>query len=138
MVNGKMGISLCKNKNRFNSLSKIDNSKTQLIVNPGGTNQSFVLNNIKNANVRIFDDNTKIFNEIIEKRADIMITDLVEALFQARTHSGVLCPTLDKPLTNELIASFMPLDRKWNTFVSKWFETFRETKEYRAIVKSYL
>ena len=138
MVNGKIAVSLCENKQRFNSLTKIDKSKTKLIVNPGGTNQSFVFKNIKKANVRVFDDNTKIFAEIIEGRADVMITDLVEALYQARKNTGKLCPTLEKPLTNEVITSFMPYDRNWNGFVSKWLERFRETKGYREIVKSYL
>ena len=58
---GKMPIVRCKDRSKFNSLSKIDSPSTRLIVNPGGTNESYARSSIKRAKIKVFKDNRKIF-----------------------------------------------------------------------------
>ncbi len=138
LANGKMAIARCKDKEKFKSIKDINKKSTRLIVNPGGTNHKFALKNLKEANLRIYNDNTKIFNEIIQNRADIMVTDLVEALYQAKKHPKVLCPTLGKPLTDGAITSFSPFDREWNSFLTKWFTDYKETSQFKNLIRKYL
>ncbi|MCZ6501754.1 MAG: gamma subclass chorismate mutase AroQ, partial [Gammaproteobacteria bacterium] len=54
---GKTPISLCKNRNKFNSLQKIDRKVNRIIVNPGGTNERFVDAVIKQAEKILHQDN---------------------------------------------------------------------------------
>ncbi len=138
LANGKMAIARCDEKKKFASIEDINKKSTRLIVNPGGTNHKFALKNLAETDLRIFNDNTKIFNEIIQNRADVMVTDLVEALYQAKKYPKVLCPTLERPLTEGAITSFSPFDRKWNFFLTKWFTEFKETDEFKLIIKNYL
>ena len=121
--NGKMPISLCKNKFKFNKIKKIDSAKTKLIVNSGGTNYSFVKNNIKNARVIIHPDNNSIFEKIINGEADVMISDSAEVAFQAKKHLNILCPTLKKPLTTGSLAYLVPRDIVWKEYVNAWLDS---------------
>ena len=63
---GKTPIIRCQDKANFSTLGQIDQAKTRLIVNPGGTNEKFVRTNIKQAQIRVHEDNTTIFDEIIK------------------------------------------------------------------------
>ena len=44
---GKMPISLCKKAKELNTMKSIDRKKVRVIVNPGGTNESFTRENIR-------------------------------------------------------------------------------------------
>ena len=47
----------------------------------------------RNALVVLFEDNTAIFDEIVEGRADVMITDAIEVAFQT-ARNPELCPAM--------------------------------------------
>ena len=63
---GKTPITLCSKVANFNTLAKIDQSTTRVVVNPGGTNFRFATTRLSRANVRTFGDNQTIFSEISE------------------------------------------------------------------------
>ena len=120
--NGKLPISRCSDKNKYKTLKKIDTPKVKLVVNPGGTNLQYAQANIKWAEIVIHPDNNTIFTEIIEKRADIMITDSAEVYHQVSKHPGILCATMDKTLTNGALAYLLPRDLIWKEYVNNWLE----------------
>ena len=62
-----------------------------MIVNPGGTNERFARANVRNAEVKVHNDNVTIFDEIAKGDADLMMTDSSETLYQQKLHPGVLC-----------------------------------------------
>jgi cyclohexadienyl dehydratase len=76
----------------------------RVIVNPGGTNERFARSQLSHAALRSFPDNRTIFAEIIQGRADVMVTDDVEVALQTKLHPQ-LCRT-----TREL---FAPADKAW-------------------------
>jgi len=94
---GKTVIARCADAQRFSSLEALDRPQVRVIVNPGGTNESYVRSHLKHASVRIYPDNRTIFDEIRAARADAMITDDAEVELQVRAH-----PDLCRPLTGTL------------------------------------
>lgn len=96
---GKTPIVRCADKDTYTTLDRIDKPGTTVVVNPGGTNEEFARAHIKQATIKVHPDNTTIFDEIVEGRADVMMTDASETRYQARIHPE-LCPVHpDEPFT---------------------------------------
>lgn len=97
-LDGKTPIARRAEAARFSSLDKIDQPGVRVVVNPGGTNERFVREHIKQAAIVVHPDNRTIFDEIIAGRVDVMITDAIEVRLQERRHPE-LAGTLATPLT---------------------------------------
>lgn len=120
---GKTPISRCKDVKKYNSLSKINRSNVRVIVNPGGTNFRFASSKLNRAEVRIFEDNRLIFQEITDNRADVMITDAIEVRMQSKRIKE-LCPTMPgRTLTYLEKAYLMPQDRALQKYVNQWLQS---------------
>lgn len=117
---GKMGIAKCSKARRFGSLKAIDKKGVTLMVNPGGTNESFARVHIKAANIKVHPSNSEIFDQILKGNADLMITDSVEVYYQAKKHQGKLCPTMKEPITKSEIAVLMGRDVVLKEYVDTW------------------
>ncbi|MED7819192.1 MULTISPECIES: transporter substrate-binding domain-containing protein [unclassified Francisella] len=82
----KAAMTDCKNLSKYKNFEDIDNSKTLVIENRGGTNESFALQILKNANLLIINDNKlaikSITNGLGNIHPNIMITDSVEIAYQ--------------------------------------------------------
>ncbi|MDR3435048.1 transporter substrate-binding domain-containing protein [Telmatospirillum sp.] len=89
---GKRPIVRCTDKEKFASLAAIDQPSTRVVVNPGGTNERFAREQLKNAQLAVWPDNRTIFERIADGSADVMVTDGIEVTLQAVRHPGVLCP----------------------------------------------
>ena len=91
MREGKTPIARCADKGKYETIADIDKPGTRVIVNPGGTNERFARANIKNAEIKTYNDNVTIFDEIAKGNADLMMTDSSETRYQQKLHPGVLC-----------------------------------------------
>ena len=69
------------------------------MINPGGTNEKFANANLKNAKIIIYNDNADIPNQIASGKADIMITETVEALTYIKSNSKLAAPLINEPFT---------------------------------------
>jgi cyclohexadienyl dehydratase len=116
---GKTPVARCADAARFASLAAIDRREVRVIVNPGGTNERFVAQHIHLAEVRRYPDNRSIFIEIIQGRADVMITDRIEVQLQTARHPE-LCSTMAVNLNRQQKAYLMPKDAVWKEFVDTW------------------
>ncbi|ARX88908.1 MULTISPECIES: transporter substrate-binding domain-containing protein [Streptomyces] len=98
---GKTPIVRCADKARFGdgALADIDKPGTKVVVNPGGTNEEFARAHIKRASLVVHPDNSTIFKEIIDGRADVMMTDASETRYQAKIHPELCSLHPDKPFT---------------------------------------
>jgi cyclohexadienyl dehydratase len=83
---GKSAIARCSERERFPDLPAIDREGVRVIVNPGGTNFEFVQGRFHRATVTVFSDNTRIPEELVAGRADVMVTDQVEIALQTKMH----------------------------------------------------
>ena len=89
---GKRPIVRCADKDRYISVTAIDQPDVRVVVNPGGTNETFAKAHFPHAKLEQHSDNRTIFDDVAAGHADIMVTDGAEVDYQARRHPGVLCP----------------------------------------------
>lgn len=119
---GKTAIVRCADVERFGSLAAIDQPEVRVVVNPGGTNQQFVQNNITRAQVIVHDDNRTIFHQIIGNAADVMITDAIEVRLKSAQHEP-LCPATPGETFSYLEKGYlMQPDIRLKEYIDTWLE----------------
>jgi cyclohexadienyl dehydratase len=134
MREGKTPIARCSDKGKFETIADIDKPSVHVIVNPGGTNERFARANLKAADIRVYNDNNTIFDQIAEGKADLMITDSSETLYQQKLHAGKLCAVHpDKPFDFAEKAYWLQRDVPLKAFVDQWLHIATETGQYKAI-----
>ncbi|MDU7295076.1 MAG: transporter substrate-binding domain-containing protein [Klebsiella pneumoniae] len=69
----------------------------KVIVNPGGTNQSFVDEHIKQAQIIRVQNNVDNLQALRQKTADMMVTDLIEGDYYQSKEPGVFCVANETP-----------------------------------------
>ena len=138
MREGKTPIARCADKDKFQTIADIDQPGVRVIVNPGGTNEKFDRANLKAAEIKMFPDNTTIFEELVKGNADLMITDSSETRFQQKAHAGVLCAIHpEKPFDFAEKAYLLPRDPALKAFVDTWLHIMIENGSYNRIYASY-
>jgi cyclohexadienyl dehydratase len=136
---GKTPITQCGNVSKFQTLQDIDKPGVKVIVNPGGTNERFARANLNQAEITVFPDNTRIFEEIAAGRADLMMTDSSETRFQQKQHPGVLCAVHpDKPFDFAEKAYWMQRDTALKQFVDAWLHIRMETGAHKTALDKWL
>ena len=127
MREGKTPIARCADKDKYETIAEIDKTGTRVIVNPGGTNERFAKATIKNAEIKTWNDNVTIFDEIAKGDADLMITDASETRYQQKLHPGVLCAVHpDRPFDFAEKAYWIQRDVALKDFVDQWLHMARE------------
>jgi cyclohexadienyl dehydratase len=121
MREGKTPIARCADRGKYETIADIDKPGTRVIVNPGGTNERFARANVKNAEIKTYNDNVTIFDEIAKGNADLMMTDASETRYQQKLHPGVLCAVHpDQPFDFAEKAYWLQRDAAWKDFVDQW------------------
>ena len=92
-----------------------------MIVNPGGTNEKFLDQNIKYATKILHEDNKTIFSRINDGHADLMITDKIEVFLQIKENPA-LCATMKEPLNYQEKGFMMGKDRAFKGIVNDWLK----------------
>ena len=138
MREGKTPIARCADKGKYETIADIDKPGTQVIVNPGGTNERFARANIRNAEIKVYNDNVTIFDEIATGDADLMMTDASETRYQQKLHPGVLCAVHpDKPFDFAEKAYWLQRDVALKAFVDQWLHIMTEDGGYRKIYAAW-
>ncbi|WP_030566023.1 transporter substrate-binding domain-containing protein [Streptomyces aureocirculatus] len=132
---GKTPIVRCADKERFGDgwLADIDKPGTKVIVNPGGTNEQFARTHIKRATLTLHPDNTTIFKEIVDGRADVMMTDASETRYQSTIHPELCALHPDKPFTFAEKAYALPRgDAQFKEYVDQFVHLATHDGTYAA------
>jgi cyclohexadienyl dehydratase len=139
MINGKAPITRCENVRKYQTIADIDQPGVTVIENPGGSNERFARANFKRAKIVIFDDNTKIFDEILAGRADVMISESVETLVQQKSKPGLCAVNPTKPLQYGEMAYLLPRgDVVLKAWVDQWMHLAKASGDYDRIVDTWL
>jgi cyclohexadienyl dehydratase len=139
MVNGKAPITKCENIAKFQTIADIDKPNVTVIENPGGSNERFARANFKQAKIVIFQDNVTIFDEILKGNADVMISESVETIVQAKLRPGLCAVNPDKPLQFGEMAWLLPRgDAAMKGWMDTWFHLAKASGDYDRITGRWL
>jgi len=139
MVNGKAPITKCENAARFQTVADIDKPSVTVIENPGGSNERFARANFKQAKIVIFPDNVTIFDEILKGNADVMISESVETIVQAKLRPGLCAVNPDKPLQYGEMAWLLPRgDASMKGWMDTWFHLAKASGDYDRVSGRWL
>lgn len=135
---GKTPITLCTKEQSFQTLEQIDRPEVRVIVNPGGTNEVFAKASLKQAQIVMHPDNVTIFQQIVDGKADLMMTDAIETLIQEKIHPQLCAVHPDKPFNFSEKAVLMPRDIVLQQYVDQWLRQDRESGEMRKRMDKWL
>ena len=107
LANGKTILCRAEEADRFQSLADIDRPEVRVMVNPGGLNERFALENLPNATVIVHQKNEEIPLLVAQGEADVMITEITEAPYYVQTDTRLAAPLLNTPFTHGQIGVLM-------------------------------
>jgi len=139
LVNGKAPIARCADKAKFQSITDIDKPEVTVIVNPGGTNERFVRQNLKQARIEVYPDNVTIFDQLLQGKADVMIAESIETKVQEKLHAGLCSINADQPLQYGEMGYLLPKgDIVFKDFVDQWLHLANASGEFGRIYDQFV
>ncbi|OBA78172.1 cyclohexadienyl dehydratase [Mycolicibacterium mucogenicum] len=136
---GKAAIVRCTDAAKYRSLPDIDRGGVRVVVNPGGTNEQFDRTHLHHASIIGYPDNNTIFDQVIEGKADVMITDGSEIRWQVTQHPQLCGVSTDQPFTVAQKAYLMPKDAvALQQRINKWLSTIQGDGSYAAASRKWL
>lgn len=79
---GKVALVRRGEESKYGSLEAIDTARTVVVEDSGGTNERFARRHVQRAMLTVLPDNEMPFAYLLDRRADVMFTDSVEALYR--------------------------------------------------------
>lgn len=138
-VDGKIPFVRCTDVERYQTIEQLNRPEVRLVEPPGGTNEAFVRRELPKAQLELFPDNTVIFQQVAEGKADVMITDASEALYQRRNYPQLCAVNPEKPLQYSEKAFLLPRDDyTWKAYVDQWLHLVKHNGEYQRIVEQWM
>ena len=139
LVNGKAPIARCADKGKFQSLADIDKPEVTVIVNPGGTNERFVRQNLKQAKIEVYPDNVTIFDQVLQGKADLMVAESIETRVQEKLRPGLCAINPDQPLQYGEMGYLLPKgDVVFKAFVDQWLHLSKATGEFARVYDQFV
>jgi cyclohexadienyl dehydratase len=139
MINGKTPITLCTNVKKFQTIADIDKPGVRVIVNPGGSNETFAKTYLNKAQLITHQNNIGIFKEVADGHADVFVTEAAEAKVQSRLNPK-LCPVNpDKPLQYAEMGYLLPSgDMRFKLYVDQWLHLSKASGEYARLAGKWV
>lgn len=135
---GKIPLVRCENVRQYQTVEQLNRPSVRLIEPEGGTNEAFVRSHLPKATLTL-SDNVTIFQKLMDKKADVMITDASEALFQQKHYPKLCAVNPKKPLQYGEKAYMLPRDdMSWKMYVDQWLHLSKATGDYQKIVSQWL
>ncbi|OON41956.1 ArtI protein [Izhakiella australiensis] len=138
-IDGKIPLVRCADKAKYQTIEQLNQPAVRLIEPAGGTNEAFVHTHLPRAALTLFHDNVTIFQQLVDNKADVMITDASEAQYQMKFYPQLCALNPQKPLQYGEKAWMLPRDdMSWKLYVDQWLHLSKATGEYQAILSQWI
>ena len=117
---GKVAITRDENVSLYTSIESINRKEVRVIFNPGGTNESFARENFPKATLILNEDNITIFQKLIDKEADVMVTDAIETRIQEQIHKELEAVNPNKPFNSFDFGYLIQKDSVFKRVIDEW------------------
>jgi cyclohexadienyl dehydratase len=97
---GKIPLIRKADRKKYLSLKEIDKPNVTVVENLGGTNLQFAKNNIFHAKLVVVPENKMAFEYLLQKKADVMFTDNIEAVYRQKIMPALYAVNPDQPYTH--------------------------------------
>ncbi|MBK5512969.1 transporter substrate-binding domain-containing protein [Pseudomonas sp. TH15] len=137
-VDGKVPLVRCEDQARYQTIEQINQPSVRLIEPAGGTNEAFVHAFLPKAQLMLH-DNVTLFQALLDKKADVMITDASEALYQQKLKPGLCAVNPGHYFQYGEKAYLLPRDDiTWKQYVDQWLHLTKVTGNYQKVVGEWL
>ncbi len=121
--NGKTILCRIEDADKYTSIEAINKPDVRIMENPGGLNEQFARKYLTNAKIIIHNVNEEIPLLIAQRKADVMITDVIEALYYSNKNYKLAAPIAKLPFTYSQKGILM---HKGNKTLAKFVNNFLE------------
>ena len=108
LENGKTVLCRIEDAGRYTSLEAINHPEVRVMENPGGLNEKFARENLPDATLIIHDVNQEIPGLVASGKADVMITEIMEAGYYVGQDARLAAPLIYEPFTRGQLGVLMP------------------------------
>ncbi|NUT76226.1 transporter substrate-binding domain-containing protein [Pseudomonas sp. C1C7] len=137
-VDGKIPLVRCEDQSKYQSIEQINQPSVRLVEPAGGTNEAFVHAFLPKAQLQLH-DNVTIFEQLLEKKADVMITDASEALYQQKLKPGLCAVNPTQYMQYGEKAYLLPRDdMTWKLYVDQWLHLAKVTGTYQKVLGEWI
>ncbi|MFV9997635.1 MAG: transporter substrate-binding domain-containing protein [Arsenophonus endosymbiont of Dermacentor nuttalli] len=138
-VDGKIPLVRCDDKAKYQTIEQLNKPTVRLVASFGGTNEAFAHHYLPNAKLQLTHDNAAIFQQIVDKKFDVMVTDASEALYQQKHYPKLCALNPKRPLQYIEKAYLLPRnDMTWKLYVDRWLHLNKKTGVYSDIVAKWI
>jgi len=108
LANGKTVLCRAGDAGKYTSLAAIDRPEVRVMENPGGLNEKFARKHLPRATLIIHPVNEEIPALVASGKADVMITEIMEAAYYCSKDKRLAAPLLDAPFTHGELGALLP------------------------------
>ena len=108
LENGKTILCRAEDAGKYTSLAAVNRPEVRVMENPGGLNEKFARRHLPRAVLIIHPVNEEIPGLIASGRADVMITEIMEAAYYCAQDKRLAAPLLDRPFTHGQLGVLFP------------------------------
>jgi cyclohexadienyl dehydratase len=137
--NGKTVLCRVKDAGKYITLEAINRKEVRVMENPGGLNEKFARANLPDATLIIHNVNEEIPGLVAEGKADVMITEIMEAEFYASRDARLAAPLLNAPFTRGQLGALMPPgSESLQKYVNRFIQRERKSGRLDELKQIYL
>ena len=137
--NGKTILCRADEADRYASLADINRPEVRVMVNPGGLNEKFALQNLPDCTLIVHDVNQEIPALVAEGEADIMITEIMEAGYYIGQDKRLAAPLIYEPFTQGQLGVLMPKGSEdLLDYVNEFLEEEKKDGRIDALAQEYI
>lgn len=101
LQDGKIPLVRCSDVRKYMTLKQVNNPSVRVVENKGGTNLQFVTKFLKKPKLLTVDKNELTIDYLLQNKADVMITDRIEAIYRQKNITGLCVVDVKNLLTKQ-------------------------------------